>query len=81
MTTASAEISKDTCTALCARCKIGPYVSHLIQLGLLAGKGEGEAQREFFVLYAHLLHEIGQTISYVVKKLQRRENRRNGFCY
>lgn len=42
-------------------------LTHLIQLGLMTGKREGESERELFLLDAHLFHEICKTISDVVE--------------
>lgn len=41
--------------------------AHLIQLGLLAGEGEGEAQGKLLLLYVHLLREVSEALCNVVE--------------
>lgn len=43
--------------------------AHLVQFGLQAGEGEGEAQRQLPVLNAKFLQEVSQAFSNVVKQL------------
>ena len=43
--------------------------AHLIQVGLLAWEGEGEAQRERHSLHPHVLQEVGDAVDYVVEEL------------
>ena len=41
--------------------------SYSVQTGLLAGEGEGEAQRKTGVLHPHVVQEVRNTLNYVVK--------------
>lgn len=42
-------------------------MTYLIQLGLLTGEREGEAQWKLLLLYVQLLHKVSQTIYNVVE--------------
>lgn len=44
--------------------------AHLVQFGLSAGEGEGEAHWKLFVLDVLLLHEVTQTVGNVAEKLK-----------
>lgn len=48
-------------------------IPHLIQFGLLAGEGEGEAQRKLLVLDPQLLQEVSKTLSNMVEKLRAKQ--------
>lgn len=52
------------------------WLFYLIQLGLLAGEGEGEAHRKLLVFDVVFFHEVAQTLCHMVKQLQQeREGR------
>lgn len=44
-------------------------LTHLVQLGLVAREGEGEAKGELLVFDLQLVQEVGQTLGNVVEKL------------
>lgn len=47
-------------------------LTHLVQLGLVTWEGEGEAKGEFLVFDLQFIQEVGQTLSNVVEKLEKR---------
>jgi len=42
---------------------------YLIQVGLLAREGEGEAERERYALHSHVFQEVGDAVDDVVEEL------------
>lgn len=51
------------------------WSAHLVQFGLGAGEGEGEAHRKLFVLDVLLLHEVAQTVGHVAEELKVQRNK------
>ena len=54
-----------------------PAATHLVQFVLLAGEGEGEAQREGSPLHAHVLQEVSDAMDNVVKQLTWHAQKKN----
>lgn len=49
------------------------WLCYLIQFGLLAGEGEGEAHRKLFVFDVVFFHEVAQTLRHMFKQLEQSE--------
>lgn len=45
--------------------------TYCVQAGLVAGEGEGEAQRQAGALHAHVVQEVGDAVHDVVEELGR----------